>query len=123
MPHATELIDEETYWDIRCPGWREERARKEGFKEGVVQGQRHVVLLLLVARFGALTPQVKARVEAATSKQLDRMFTKAIGAQTIDEVLAELKAPRRAMKAGRVARAVLRARAARVFRRGQGQTI
>ncbi len=94
--HEVLLIDEETYWDIRSPGWREDRAREEGREEG----QRNTLLKLMVARFGALKPQVKARVEAATSEQLDRMCIKVLGAQTIDDVLAEMK-PMRRRKSGK----------------------
>ena len=98
--HEVLLVDEDTYWDIRSPGWREDQAREEGREEGLEKGQRNTLLKMLTARFGALTPQVQACVDAATNEQLDRMCIKILGAQTIEEVLAEANGKRRRNKAG-----------------------
>lgn len=110
--HEVLLVDEDTYWDIRSPGWREDQAREEGREEGLeegleqgleqglAKGQRTTLLKMLTARFGTLTPQAQARVEEATTEQLDRMCIKILGAQTIEEVLAEASGKRRRKKAG-----------------------
>lgn len=81
--NKSDLIDEETYWDIRNPGWREERARQEGYREGFGL----TLVELLDKRFGTLPAWAIARIELASIKKLRAMRDKIVGAQTITDVL------------------------------------
>ena len=75
---------EEEHEIMTAGDWFEERGRKEGRNEGV----RATLLKLLRARFGAVPEAAGARIEAADSSQLDEWFDRALGAASLDEVLA-----------------------------------
>ncbi len=93
--HDVLLIDEETYWDIRSPGWREDRAREEGLEQGIEQGReegreeglRAMLMKQLAARFDNVPAQARERVATATIAELEQMSIRILRAQTIDEVL------------------------------------
>lgn len=109
--HEVLLIDEETYWDIRSPGWREDRAREEGLEQGRElgleqgleqglergleqglekgreQGLRSILMKQIAARFDKVPAKVRARVAAATVPELEQMSISILRAQTIAEVL------------------------------------
>lgn len=87
-----QLIDEDTYWDIRDPGWREDQAREEGLE----QGRRAVLFMQLAARFGTLPSWVHERVDAAATDELDAMSVKILGAQTIADVVGTKESGKKA---------------------------
>jgi hypothetical protein len=66
-----------------------ERGRKEGLEKGLKKGQEQSLLKLLRARFGALPEAAAARIQAATSAQLDVFFDRALTSPSLDDVLAE----------------------------------
>ncbi len=49
-----------------------EEGRQRGVQQGVQQGESALLLRLVRARFGAVSPEVETRVRAATSEQLER---------------------------------------------------
>ncbi len=64
-----------------------QQGRQQGRQEGRQEGQRGVVLKQLRVRFGEVPDRVVARVDAATSEQLDRWAERILTAKSIDEVL------------------------------------
>ncbi len=81
------LIDEETYWDIRSPGWREERGLKRGLEQGREQERRALVSKQLAVRFGQLPPWVDVRLQQATMSELEQMTISVLDARTLEEVV------------------------------------
>jgi hypothetical protein len=65
--------------------------RQEGLHEGLAAGrleaQRDAVLRILRARFGALDPQLEARVALASSPELDRWLDRILTARAPANVL------------------------------------
>ena len=61
-----------------------------GKLEGTADGERKIVLRLLGQRFGKLPADVIARIEAATSSNLEAMALRVLSAATLDEVLDAL---------------------------------
>jgi hypothetical protein len=72
-----------------------EMLRREGMKQGEVQGRRDALLLLLRQRFGRLPTTFIARIDKATAPELDTWIMRVLTAESLDEVL-EAKARRRA---------------------------
>ena len=66
-----------------------EAGRREGRREGIVEGQRQMLLRQLRARFGELTETIVARIEAAGTAELDLWAERVLSAPTPDEVVAE----------------------------------
>jgi predicted transposase YdaD len=66
-----------------------EEGREEGREQGREEGQRATLLKLLRLRFQELPDDALARVEAATSEQLDLWAERILTANTLDEVLAD----------------------------------
>jgi len=64
-----------------------EQLIERGRQEGVVKGQRLIVLKLLRKRFGALPSEAEARVQAAGADQLDAWAERVLTAATLAEVL------------------------------------
>jgi hypothetical protein len=64
-----------------------EQLRQEGEAKGRQEGQRGIVLKQLRIRFGEVPDRVVARLDAATSEQLDRWAERILTAKTIDDVL------------------------------------
>ena len=60
--------------------------RKEGRDEGNLEGKKQILLRLIEQRFGAITPQRLARVEAG---DIDRMTGRLFDAATFDELFEE----------------------------------
>ena len=58
-----------------------------GRAEGIATGQRAALLKLLAAKFGALEPELVARVEAATSDDLERWLGRILVADRVEAVL------------------------------------
>jgi hypothetical protein len=64
-----------------------ERGRREGERNGLVQGERNVLLKLLRARFGELPEAAVARVNEADVAQLDVWAERVLSAPTLAKVL------------------------------------
>lgn len=77
------LDDDDILADLNLPYLR--RIRNEGRREG--ESER--LLRLLRARFGAVPPEVAARVAAADEATLVRWSERILSAPTLDAVLAE----------------------------------
>jgi hypothetical protein len=63
--------------------------RREGRREGRLEGQRATLLDLLSARFGAVSPAITSKVEAAGADELARWARRVLSAPTLDDVFAE----------------------------------
>ena len=64
-----------------------EQGRREGENNGLLRGQREIVLKLLRARFGELPEAAVARVNAADVAQLDAWIEQVLEAPTLADVL------------------------------------
>jgi Domain of unknown function (DUF4351) len=62
-----------------------EQGIERGIEQGMVQGKRWSALLVMEARFGALSPEVKQRVEALSPEALDRLLRDLLKAQTLKD--------------------------------------
>jgi Domain of unknown function (DUF4351) len=63
-----------------------DRVRQEGQREGLLQGQQQLVLMLLEERFGPLRPQVYALVQALTAERLTELGRALLRAQSLREL-------------------------------------
>ena len=63
-----------------------DRARQEGQREGLLQGQQQLVLMLLEERFGLLSPQVYELVQALTAERLTELGRALLRAQSLREL-------------------------------------
>ena len=63
-----------------------QRARDEGRQEGVRQGERAVLERLLRRRFGALPPEIGARLGGAAEAELEAWADNVLDAATLDDV-------------------------------------
>lgn len=61
----------------------------EGLAEGLAAGRVQVLTKLLTLKFGIVSAEQMARIEAATVAQLDRYVERVLTAETLDAVLAE----------------------------------
>jgi hypothetical protein len=72
--------------------WFREEGRKQGRDDGRKEEReatlRTTLLKLLRSRFGAVPDAIDARIKAADSSLLDVWFDRALGAASLDEVLA-----------------------------------
>ena len=57
-----------------------------GIEQGMVQGERRSALLLLEARFGPLSLEVKQRVETLSAEALDHLLLDLLKAQALEEL-------------------------------------
>ncbi len=65
-----------------------ERGREEGREEGIVQGKRETLKRQLNAKFGPLTKETEALIDAASSlEELDRYLDRVLVASSLREVL------------------------------------
>jgi hypothetical protein len=64
-----------------------EEGRRDGEAEGLLRGQRKILLKLLRARFGELPEAAVARVNAAELGQLDTWAERVLSAQTLADVI------------------------------------
>lgn len=73
----------------RVESWTQEwlkQGRQQGMQQGVRDGQMAVLRSLLVQRFGELSPEVEARIEAAGLDQLRDWFARILTAASLPEV-------------------------------------
>ncbi len=56
--------------------------------KGIAEGQRHLLLTLVTARFGAPSAKLRRRVAKADTAQLERWSTQLLTAQRLDEVFS-----------------------------------
>jgi predicted transposase YdaD len=68
--------------------WKDE-GRAEGELKGRVEGARSVLTNLLELKFGPLSPNDRARVDAASEAQLSRWAARVLSAASIAETLAD----------------------------------
>ncbi len=61
-----------------------QRLIQQGRQEGRQEGQAHLLLKLLSLRFGELSPETTARVQAADEQALERLSERVITASTLD---------------------------------------
>ena len=73
---------------IRAEGHNDGRSEglNEGLNKGLSEGQRQLVLRLLARRFGALPPDVEARVARAEMDELLDWAMRLLDARSLDEV-------------------------------------
>ena len=64
-----------------------EEGRKEGLKEGSLQGRQAILLRQLEARFGKLPGEAKERVMSAGISQLDDWAVRVLSASALDDLL------------------------------------
>ncbi len=63
-----------------------QRLIQQGLQQGLQQGQARLLLRQLHLRFGDISPEVTARVQAATTVVLDRLSERVITAKTLSDV-------------------------------------
>lgn len=61
----------------------------EGRKEGIEEGEKKLLLKQLDRKFGELTAEVRERILAASSEQVDIWAERVLTAQTLDQVFAD----------------------------------
>ena len=81
--HAAALA--EGYTGVRADGFVD--GFMEGFIEGSAQGACHALRTVLHHRFGALTLEQEARLQAASLDMLDRWTSRALTSPSIDVAL------------------------------------
>jgi hypothetical protein len=59
------------------------------YERGRIEERRDMALLLLEARFGPLSPEVKQRVEALSAEQLRQLLLDFAKGQSLQELLPE----------------------------------
>ncbi|MBK1720490.1 DUF4351 domain-containing protein [Thiocystis violacea] len=59
---------------------------EKGVEQGIGQGQARLIQLQLQQRFGALPPEVEARLQGATPEQLERWALRILDAASLDDV-------------------------------------
>jgi hypothetical protein len=59
------------------------------YERGKIAGERAMALRLLEAKFGALSPEVKQRVEALSPEQLQQLPRDLLKAQSLKELRLE----------------------------------
>ncbi len=87
-----EVIGNPLVEDILFPGRRLERELRKAKREvrdAKLEGERTMLQRLLGQRFGALSPNVLALVDGATSSELEAMALRVLTAKTLDEVLGK----------------------------------
>lgn len=82
---ATELT-----WADRMRAEGLERGIEQGIERGLLLGKREDVGRVMRGRFGAVPDTVSARLDTLDRAALDRVLDLAIGASTLDEVVAGL---------------------------------
>jgi hypothetical protein len=65
--------------------WRD-NARKEGLREGQVEGKRQFLLQQLEQRFGALSPKVRRKVKASSETRLEELGKRVLVAGSLAEM-------------------------------------
>jgi hypothetical protein len=63
-----------------------EKWRTQGLEEGRQEGQRQTLLQILGSRFGTLSAEVQARVQALTGKEMDKLTRVVATAKTLEEM-------------------------------------
>ena len=82
---------ERTWYDLR-PHLKED-PRMIALKDELrAEGTAKALLRLMEHRFGALPPQARAQVDAATLEQLDAWFDEALDADSVEAVLTNGRA-------------------------------
>jgi predicted transposase YdaD len=66
-----------------------ERLIREGREQGVLEGERRVLLRLLRRRFGAVPADLELRVAGASQAKLDAWADRVLDAETLDAVFSE----------------------------------
>lgn len=76
--------------ELRAEGEAQGRAkgRAEGRAEGRAQGRAETLEKLMLLKFGALTTEHAARIEAATENELDIYIERILTATTADAMFA-----------------------------------
>jgi hypothetical protein len=64
------------------------QGRAEGVAAGVAEGQARMLIKLLTLKFGALTPDVAARIRSASADELERWAERVLSATSLEDVLA-----------------------------------
>ncbi len=59
------------------------------YERAMIAGERRLALRLLEAKFGALSPEVKQRVEALSPEQLQQLSLDLLKAQSLKELRLE----------------------------------
>ena len=66
-----------------------ERGKIEGRLEGRIEERRETALLLLEAKFGPLSPEVKQRVEILSSELLRQLLLDVVKAESLKQLHLE----------------------------------
>lgn len=66
-----------------------EKWKQEGKVVGRIEGEGAVLKRLLARRFGPLSPEVLARIDAATLDQLEHWADNILDARSLDEVFCD----------------------------------
>lgn len=85
LPQVNELKEIETMLAERVTTWTE-KWKQEGIQEGKKSGERQLLERQLQRRFGPLSADFRARLEHATSEQLEQRADNILDATTLDEV-------------------------------------
>lgn len=66
-----------------------ERGRIEGLAKGRAQGQAALLAKLLTRKYGDIPPEYRARIDEATSEQLERHAERFVFVETLADVFAD----------------------------------
>jgi flagellar biosynthesis/type III secretory pathway protein FliH len=67
-----------------------EQGRQEGRQEGLEQGQQHALRRVLQSRFGALPPEVEARLAALSVDEVAWAIDVALSAASLEQVMVQV---------------------------------
>jgi hypothetical protein len=59
---------------------------EKGLEQGLLKGQRRILLLLLEKRFGPLSPEARARLESWPTERLDEVTLALVDARSLEEL-------------------------------------
>jgi hypothetical protein len=66
------------------------RYHRQGIREGIKEGQVKTLIQLIKNRFGTVSPQLRRRLRAAPTGELDRIARRLLTANTAQEALGKV---------------------------------
>jgi hypothetical protein len=90
-PQNRELRRALTVWVRRVEGWTQQwlkQGMQQGMQQGKLEAEADMLRRLLVRRFGPLSPEVLAQIDAASAEQIEAWFDRSLDASNMTQVFA-----------------------------------